>query len=157
MYFIHEPFFNFWFRFIYSNRIDLEANRQNEVLDVIKKDFSVYCGHLFEVLVMELMLRKEILCDERFTKIGRWWHKENEIDIVALNDDTKEILFCECKWRSLSSNNTSEILEKLKEKSKFVEWNNNIRKECFCIVAKKIENKEKFRKMGYQAFDLDDL
>ena len=157
LYFIHEPFFNFWFRFIYSNRIDLEANRQNEVLDAIKKDFSVYCGHLFEVLVMELMLRKEILGDKRFTKIGRWWHKDREIDIVALNDDTKEIFFCECKWRSLSRNNASEILEKLKEKSKFVEWNNSRRKEYFCIVAKRIEDKEKLRKIGYQAFDLDDL
>jgi AAA+ ATPase superfamily predicted ATPase len=102
-------------------------------------------------------MRKEILCDKRFTKIGRWWHKDREIDIVALNDDTKEILFCECKWRSLSSNNASEILEKLKEKSKFVEWNNSRRKEYFCIVAKKIEDKEKFRKIGYRAFDLDDL
>ncbi len=157
LYFIHEPFFNFWFRFIYSNRIDLEANRQNEVLAVIKKDFPAYCGLMFEVLVMELIMRKQILCDHLFTKIGRWWHKDKEIDVVALNDDTKEILFVECKWSILSSNNASEILEKLKEKSKYVEWNNGRRKEYFGIIAKKIEDKEKLRKGGYYAFDLDDL
>jgi len=66
LYFIHEPFFNFWFRFIYSNRIDLEANRQNEVLTVIKKDFSAYCGLMFEVLVTELIMRKQILRDHPF-------------------------------------------------------------------------------------------
>jgi len=157
LYFIHEPFFNFWFRFIYSNRIDLEANRQNEVLATIKKDFPMYCGHLFEVLVTELIRRRQILHDYQFTKIGRWWHKDREIDIVALNDDTKEILFCECKWKSLSNNNTSEIIEKLKEKSKYVEWNNSERKEYFCVVAKKIEDKKRFRGTGCMVFDVDDL
>ncbi|MCD6207369.1 MAG: ATP-binding protein [Methanosarcinales archaeon] len=157
LYFIHEPFFNFWFRFIYSNRIDLEANRQNEVLAMIKKDFPAYCGLMFEVLVTELIMGKQILRDHPFTKIGRWWHKDKEIDVVALNYDTKEILFVECKWSILSSSNASEILEKLKEKSKYVEWNNGRRKEYFGIIAKKIEGKEKLRKGGYYVFDPDDL
>jgi len=157
LYFIHEPFFNFWFRFIYSNRIDLEANRQNEVLAIIKKDFPAYCGLMFEVLVTELIMGKQILRDHPFTKIGRWWHKDKEIDVVALNYDTKEILFVECKWSILSSSNASEILEKLKEKSKYVEWNNGRRKEYFGIIAKKIEGKEKLRKGGYYVFDPDDL
>lgn len=43
----------------------------------------------------------------RFHKLGRQWGKiplaekgknEYEIDLVAVNDDTIEILFCECKY-----------------------------------------------------------
>jgi hypothetical protein len=157
LYFIHEPFFNFWFRFIYSNRIDLEANRQNEVLELIKRDFPLYCGLMFKVLVTELLMRKQILRDHPFTKIGRWWHKDKEIDVVALDDATKEILFAECKWSTLGSNNASEILEKLKEKSTYVEWNNDRRKEYFGIIGKRVEGKDELREKGFVVFDLDDF
>ena len=32
-----------------------------------------------------------------FTRIGKWWHKDKEIDVAALNEKTKEILFGEWK------------------------------------------------------------
>lgn len=31
-------------------------------------------------------------------KVGRWWDKNEEIDIVALNEDEKKALFGEVKW-----------------------------------------------------------
>ena len=34
----------------------------------------------------------------RFTRWGRWWDRENEIDVVALDNDSYDILFCECKF-----------------------------------------------------------
>lgn len=157
LYFIHEPFFNFWFRFIYSNRIDLEANRQNEVLEVIKRDFPMYCGPIFEVLVTELLMRKQILIDHPFTKIGRWWHKDKEIDVVALNDATKEILFVECKWKSLSRRQAEVVLGELSEKSRHVDWNNAARMEYFGIIGKRIEGKDELRGKGFVVMDLDDF
>ncbi len=88
LYFMEEPYFNFWFRYVYPNRIDLEANRNEQVLELIKKDFPRYSGHMFEILVMELMTKGTILSDHSFSKIGRWWHKDAEIDIVGLNENT---------------------------------------------------------------------
>ena len=157
LYFIHEPFFNFWFRFVYSNRIDLEANRQNEVLEVIKRDFPMYCGHIFEVLVTELLMRKQILIDHPFTKMGRWWHKDKEIDVVALNDATKEILFVECKWKNLSRRQAEVVLGELSEKSRHVDWNNAARMEYFGIIGKRIEGKDELRGKGFVVMDLDDF
>ena len=69
-----------------------------------------------------------------FSEIRKWWHKEREIDIVALNDDTNEILFCECKWQD--DVNAGKILYGLKEKSKYVKWHDDNRKESFAIFAK---------------------
>lgn len=43
------------------------------------------------------------------------------------------------------------------EKSTFVRWNNDARKEYFGIVAKKVEGKEELRQRGYLVFDLDDF
>ncbi len=43
------------------------------------------------------------------------------------------------------------------EKSTFVRWNNDTRKEYFGIVAKKVAGKEELRQRGYLVFDLDDI
>lgn len=80
-----------------------------------------------------------------------------EIDVVALNDSSKEIMFVECKWQTLTANNTRQICDGLKEKSKYVYWKNEKRQEYFAVVAKKIENKSELRDDGMIVFDLDDI
>jgi len=64
-----------------------------------------------------------------FTKIGCWWHRDKEIDLGALNDGSKEIMFIESKWKKPSMNNCPRITSKIKEKSTFVQWNTVISKE----------------------------
>ena len=54
---------------------------------------------VFEKIAAEFLWRVRPV---DFTKIGRWWHKGEEIDLVALNDASKEVLFIECKWKTLS-------------------------------------------------------
>jgi len=157
LYFMEEPYFNFWFRYVYPNRIDLEANRNNEVLGLIKNDFSTYSGHMFEILVTDLIKKGNILQNRSFSKIGRWWHKDTEIDIVGLNDSTEEIHFVECKWKNMSEMDALQVLNKLQVKSDLVQWNNDTRKEYFVLVAKKVGGKESLRKEGFLIFDMDDL
>nr|QNO57176.1 hypothetical protein HJKONFEM_00026 [Methanosarcinales archaeon ANME-1 ERB7] len=157
LYFISDSYFNFWFRYIYLNRIDLEANRENEVLTMIKKDFPRYCGHMFEVLILELLIKRQIPCDLSLSRIGRWWHKDKEIDIVGMNEQNNEILFIECKWSDLRLKEAESVLRELMGKSSFVVWNNDKRKEYFGIAARKIEGKDQLKKRGFFVFDLDDL
>jgi len=157
LYSISEPYFNFWFRYIYPNRIDLEANRNEEVLGLIKQDFPLYCGQMFEILVKELIMQKHILDEFSFSRIGRWWHKDKEIDIVGMNEETGEIVFVECKWKNVSKGGAEQILSDLEDKSTFVRWNNDARNEYFGIVAKKVAGKEELRQRGYLVFDLDDF
>lgn len=46
-----------------------------------------------------------------FEKIGKQWGKfrgepgknDYEIDLTAINSNTKEILFCECKWQKIKT------------------------------------------------------
>jgi len=153
IYRIKDNFFNFWFRFIYSNMQEIEQNPEFAVDDV-KRNFNSYVGFVFEKIAKEFLMEKKPF---KFQKIGRWWDKDKEIDIVALNEEIKEILFVECKWKDMDEETSVKILEKLKEKAKFVEWNNDNRKEYFGIIGKRIENKEKLRKEGFIAFDLNDF
>ena len=81
-------------------------------------------GREFEKISMEFLLKNGNLF--KFSKIGRWWHKDKEIDIVAFNEQTSEILFAECKWQDKA--NAKKILEELKEKAQHVQWNNGKRK-----------------------------
>ena len=157
LYFMEEPYFNFWFRYVYPNRIDLEANRNEQVLELIKKDFSRYSGHMFEILVVELMIKGTILSDYSFSKIGRWWHKDAEIDIVGLNETTGVIHFVECKWTDLNKGEALQVLNELQVKSDQVQWNNDAREEFFVLVARSVEGKESIRKMGVFVFDMEDL
>ena len=66
-------------------------------------------------------------------KVGRWWDKEIEIDIVGLGENNK-IVFGECKYskKSIGLN----ILNELKEKSKKVIWNNDKREEYYILFSK---------------------
>ena len=91
-----------------------------------------------------------------FTKLGRWWHQDKEIDLVALNEDTKEIVFVEVKWSDLRIKETRRIVTELKKKSEFVDWNKGERQEHFGLIAKRVEGKEKLRGEGDLCYDLED-
>ena len=60
--------------------------------------------------------------------------KEEEIDIVALNEKKNEILFGEVRWRNRPIG--CAVLDELLKKKDLVRWNNEDRKERFLIVSK---------------------
>ena len=70
----------------------------------------------------------------RFSSIGKWWHKNEEIDIVALNEENKEIYFGEAKWSRKSVG--VDILDDLKRKAALVDWNIGKRKEHFILFSR---------------------
>ncbi|GBE19815.1 archaeal ATPase [archaeon BMS3Abin17] len=149
LYYLKDNFFDFWFRFVYLNKQELEKGNSESVLKNIKPEIERYVSRKFEGFSAEFLPFTDII---DITRIGRWWHKDKEIDIVALNEKTKEILFAECKWQDKV--NAEKILEELKEKSKYVQWNNEKRKEHFAIFAKSFKNK---KIKGVQLFDLRDI
>ena len=134
----------------------------------IDTTYDQYLGHIFEDIAKQYLIDLNIAGELPFAfeRIGRQWGKipgkqkganAYEIDVVALNDGSKEIMFVECKWQNLTADNTRRIFDDLKEKSKHVRWNNEKRQEYFAVVAKKIENKSELRDDGMVVFDLDDI
>jgi AAA+ ATPase superfamily predicted ATPase len=157
-YFLLDNFFNFWFRFIYKNSRIMEINPE-KAFDLIMKDINSYFGKVFEKLAAEFLIemnRKGLLHFE-FMDIGRWWHKTEEIGIITLNKEKKEISFFECKWRSLNTNEAEIIFAELKRKAALTKWYNARRRERYGIIAKDIMDKEKLKSMGYLVFDFGDF
>jgi len=157
LYYLKDNYSKFWFNFVYPNKERIEANLSDQVLKEILSQLNTFVGVAFENTVKEFLmeLNRRKLLPFMFSKIGKWWHKDKEIDLVALNKETKEIAFFEVKWKDLSHKEALGILEKLKEKSKFVKWYKG-RKEYFGLIAKRIENKKELEK-NYLVFDLKDI
>jgi len=144
IYQISDNFFRFWFRFVYPNRSDVEGGNVDRALTKIREEFNPYVGMIFEQVCQEFLdeLNHRTGLPFHFDKIGNWWghfredgvRKEIEIDIVTLNEDTRDILFAECKWQNKKVGINT--YNKLREKSKLVEWHNDKRREYFALFSK---------------------
>jgi len=93
-YLISNNFLNFWFRFIYKNFNALEIGNYGYVKTIILRDYESYSG-----LFLEKYFREKLALTGNYSRIGRYWSKQNldEIDLVAINDYEKKALFAEVK------------------------------------------------------------
>jgi len=150
LYRLSDNLFTFWFRFVHPNVERIERGEGGLVLQTdIQPQFARYVGKAFESMVGDLLceFNHEGLLPFRFDRIGNWWDKGEEIDLVALKNESASILFCECKWQDHV--NAEKLLARLKEKAAAVPWMDKSRKEYYCIVARsfspmpvKLENDE---------------
>jgi len=160
LYYVDDNYLNFWFRFVFPHRSEIEEDPAEVLETLIKPYHNQFVGRSFENISKQFLqdLNREDVLPFKFLRIGRWWHRDMEIDIVALNQETKEILLVECKWKKLGENDALGVLHRLKEKSKHVQWHNGSRSEYYGIIAKEMAGKEDMgQKEGFVAFDLDDF
>lgn len=139
IYKISDNFLRFWFQYVFPYKSDLEIERYDEVSRKIEETFGAIKANTYEKVCRELLsdFRNEIFSFER---IGRWWKKGEEIDIVGLNNKTKEIVFGECKWSENPVDKS--VFYGLKRKSVEVKWNSGARKEHFILFSKSGFTKE---------------
>ncbi len=136
IYRIEDNFFNFWFRLIFRNRSLLEENKIDEVLRKIKESMPELLARNYERIAQDILA--EHIFHKRipmsFEACGRWWDHNQEIDLVALNHSTQEILFSEVKWSNKPVG--TNIYEDLKTKAAKVEWGKKGRKEFFALFSR---------------------
>lgn len=129
------------------------------ITKIIRNNFNSFLGEVFEDISKEFIVeayRKGVI-PFNISKIGRWWQRSEEVDIVTLGEKEKEIGFFECKWGVLSEKEASKIMEKLKNKAEILNWYKDDRKEYYGLLAKNVEGKENLRDKGYFVFDLKDF
>jgi hypothetical protein len=162
IYSIDDNFYSFSFLFSEPFKSDLEIGETKNADERLKRDFTSFVGKRFEKLIREEILRKTGIT--KAEKIGRWWghyrqegeRKAIEIDAVALNEKTKELLACECKWKS--GVDANKIAKELSEKTKHIDWHDKSRKESYAIFAKSFSSKIKeFDGKEVHCFDLQDI
>ena len=93
-YAIVDNFLNFWFRFIYKYQSAVEIGNFEYVRTIVERDYPTYSGK-----ILERYFTEKLATLMNYSAIGTYWEKGNqsEIDIVALNDLEKTVLFVEVK------------------------------------------------------------
>jgi len=100
-YYIKDNYFAFWFRYIHQNIDFIESGRRKELVELIIDDLPDYLGGIFENVAREFLTKKyPVNYHSNPLKIGRWWHKNEEIDLVAFNEKEKKAILREVKWKN---------------------------------------------------------
>ncbi len=129
IYKIVDNFFRFYFYYILPNRSDIEEGRVGSVLADLEESESSYVAPIFEEIS-----RNYVRETMDYSKVGKWWYQENEIDVVALDTKRKKMLIGECKWSDHQIE--KDLYHEMLEKEKKVRWNNGDRKVEYAIFSK---------------------
>ena len=155
IYRLKDPMLLTWFSIVPKNRTGIELGLVT--YDDVKGDLQRILGVRFEDVAREFLieLNKAEKLPSKFTRIGRWWHRGEEIDLVAVDGNMKKVLLVEVKWKDMRKREARGVLKDLKRKFKLMGlegW-----EAYFGLMARKVEGKGDLREEGFNVWDLDDL
>ena len=148
IYRIVDNYMRFWFRFISPFYEEIDSVNLNNARRNFDHDFNTYLGEIFEDICRETVARTGMI---EYTQMRRWWWKENEIDIAAINEEKGELILGECKWKM--DVDAERVVHQLKEKADHLKWNNDDRNEKYLIFARSFSRKSD----EADCLDLEDL
>lgn len=138
LYKIKDNYIRFWFKFIYPYKSYIETDNTDFVLNKIKAGFIPnHAAYVYEEICRNECMNDLVakgVWDFVPTKIGRWWDRtDTEIDITAVDENSKNIIFGECKFTEKPMD--VDVYYNLLEKVKKVNWNIEKRKEHFILFS----------------------
>lgn len=136
LYRIKDNYLRFWFAFVYPNMSFIESGHSKIVMDKIRKGLvSNHIGFVYEDVCHEKMwdLNADDAWPFHFTKLGRYWDSQTEIDVAALDPEGHNLILGECKyWKEPVG---MHVLRDLEEKSRRVSWQKNERQEWYVLFS----------------------
>jgi uncharacterized protein len=149
IYRIKDRIFDFWYRFVFPRRQEIETGH----LVPGSIDLNPFFGLQFEAFVRD-EYAPTVLAGYR---TGHWWYKEDEIDLVAVNDESSSLVFGECKWGPTRLDEANGIIKRLKEKAKRVHADQYKHRKYSLFCAGEVEGKSRLRSEGHLVFDSADI
>ena len=136
LYRIKDNYLRFWFAFVYPNMSFIESGNSRIVLDKIRKGLvTSHTAFVYEDVCREKMwdLNAEDVWPFHFSRIGRTWEGEMEIDIAALDPEGGNLILGECKyWQEPVGLN---VLRDLEKKAESVSWEKQRRKVWYVLFS----------------------
>ncbi|MCK5762838.1 MAG: ATP-binding protein [Clostridiales bacterium] len=102
IYKISNSYFKFYYAFVYPYMSELQEGSEDIIFeDVILEQLPQFVSYEFEKIATAHLrqLSKNGDIPIRPIKYGRWWYKDNEIDIIAF-DNKNNFIVGECKWKN---------------------------------------------------------
>lgn len=155
IYEIKHPLIRFWFAYIYKNYSEY-SKKSPDFIKKVKTDLNSVYGRCFESICSEFISDKLGLenAKRQWGKIPDAEKGKNEYEIDLVGTRGSKTYFFEFKWKELDLKEAKKILNRLKEKSRFVETGLSLE---YGLIAKKIKEKKKLRKEIPLLYDLDDI
>jgi len=141
IYEINDLFLRFYFYFIEPFRQDIENSLYKRVIDHLKKNFESYIGRVvFEKLCNEWLYREGSEGRLPFLpkRVGKYWDKKSQIDVMAVNHTDKMMILGECKWTQEKID--LQVVKQLEAKAKLLSFKYDYHYQLFL-----------FSKSGFQA------
>lgn len=133
LYRLQDQYFKFWFRHVLPNRSKIEEGKADDVAARIKSELNQLLGENYEIVARQILGKYEARFF-KFDRLGKWWDRNEEIDVVALNEQEKKILFGEAKWSNKPVG--TNILDDLKRKAGLIDWQRGQRQEYYSLFSK---------------------
>lgn len=130
IYVIADNYLRFWFKFVAPFKSHIEFYNTEPAKIFLKKSLSTYIGYIVENIVEEYFKSK-------VSRVGKWWYKNSEIDLVAIDEIKKEVIFIEVKWRNKAV--SLDICNNLINKSKLVKGLDGYSTKFIIITKQKRE------------------
>lgn len=109
-----DPLLRFWFRFLYPHQSSIrQLSPPVALAQLIKPHLPAFYGKCFEQLCQDSLPRYYSQRSVLGFKIGEYWDKRVQIDVVGLRDDGRTDIG-ECKWGKLESK--SAVLKEIDRK-----------------------------------------
>ena len=90
-YYLSDEYLRFYFRYLHQNKELIYRGLKEEALSRIYSTFDQHVSFTFEKIARQYMIRRVGV-----ERVGRWWEKDVEIDLVGIKGDT--LYVGECKW-----------------------------------------------------------
>jgi AAA+ ATPase superfamily predicted ATPase len=149
LYRIRDRVFDFWYGFVFPRRQEIETGTFGATLP----DMNAFFGRRFEAFVRD-EFAGAVLPGYR---TGHWWHKEDEIDLIAVDDASSIVVFGECKWGDIRTAEAKRLVSRLKTRAKLVRADRYQYRKYALFSAGTVEGKDRLRDAGLLVFDADDL
>ncbi len=134
LYRVSDRFFRFCLRYIFPNRSRLEIGDTEYVHRLIKETWDQHISTVYEDLCVDIcrsLMSEGVM---QYTAAGGWWSGNEEIDVVALDDDTGTAYFGEAKWSAKKVGDNA--YADLRRKSNLVNWRNDGRQNKFMLFSR---------------------
>jgi len=122
LYRITDAFLRFWFRYVHPNQGSLDLGLADAVLaQRVQPTFDQFVSYAFEDAARAFVARLARANQLGFLpeRVGSWWERAAEVDVVAVSDTDGALLLGECKWSAKPVG--TDILDDLKHKAALVD------------------------------------
>jgi AAA+ ATPase superfamily predicted ATPase len=137
LYQIDDHFLRFWFRYVHPNQSALDLGLSQAILDQrIRPDLDHFAAAAFEEAAQMHIARLAQAGKLNFIpeRIGGWWDRTAEIDVLAISQTERAALVGECKW-SIHPVGIN-VLDDLRQKANTIMKDNEIHKVQYVLFSR---------------------